>query len=1088
MVSDTAIGIDSVDMDGRNEAMDMENDVGEADAPSGDAVPHSGDEVMVNSEGADASISTDSGRENLEENITPPEIDIGDRKSEDYDDSVYAKAEVGNPPINEIDDDDEEVVIVPNFVDDPIILHVHSKQAKPKPKDNALADDILSRQLIEVSDTLMPQQVTVSTDLVSNDSTNSIVVGMHDVAAYDNERNLNGSVNVIESTMYATNESTVEDPAPASPDNSTKSADSKVAEVSGDEVVVEQKQIKLVDYASKLAGAQILENSSSFKGASNLLTGDKDKYSIAPCEDKKYIVIGLSEDILVKKIKLSNYERYSSRVKKFEVLASQEYPTPTEEHWNSIGTYEAHSKSGEQVFELENPTWARYLQFRFLSHYGSEHYCTLSQIKVHGSTMLQGFHEQWVESEKKELELEQVDDTVEVGEEFVGDDEVVKSDDKYERSQDATKENAPDGEVAGNIMAEVDTIDGQPTGSDAQVRQVGDSLAATQMNQQVETKDEVISEQRPIEEEPGTKGSNVSPHEPTTDEIMSSESNDVEAAIIPETVQSSNEYPPETKSVRLHATGDVKGSDTSYPGERERIVKELNESHATGAISDDDSVPTTTGNQPHDILSETVKDSIDHNVSQTGDEDERHERTDSSIIAVKDVVKTVVADASDVIKNATRETMKNVKDALLTSVTSTKIGNSALDNINATTQADLGDLGDEVDLTDRKLQQAPTTIDENETYSSAQDTVKSKAEEASIKDLVAEDSTPEKGSTISKIDSKAKAGRDLPQRAIVPGKETEVTKLYAMLSRRFPNAKCLKDLDFQTFKAKTMLAGAGGSLGGVKMEPIFTKITSEIKLLHNSMQLNEQYASALKACYEAVLWDVTNEIDSIQSSVGDMLLRLDRAEQEQHSRSNSVSNLFSTVPVALQPGSAFDMPVQSKVFWAFTLAIFLFLVRSFSRRRTVRDRKEKNVVDVIDVGSGDGSQDAALKNGERVIAKPATTEIPELVSDNDLLAKELDTAKARLTEKDEKLACLQMQHSSLQKRYSQLEQTISALESKIEQLTPAKDMMRANRNGYTTPPPTAHSEPLSEIMTISPTDDIVLKEQERIENCRTENN
>jgi len=73
------------------------------------------------------------------------------------------------------------------------------------------------------------------------------------------------------------------------------------------------RQIKLVDYASKLARTQLLEQSTSLKGASNLLTGDKDRYSIAPCEDKRYVIIGLSEDILVKQIKLYNYERYSSR-------------------------------------------------------------------------------------------------------------------------------------------------------------------------------------------------------------------------------------------------------------------------------------------------------------------------------------------------------------------------------------------------------------------------------------------------------------------------------------------------------------------------------------------------------------------------------------------------------------------------------------------------------------------------------------------------------------------------------------------------------------------------------------------------------
>ena len=192
----------------------------------------------------------------------------------------------------------------------------------------------------------------------------------------------------------------------------------------------------LVDYASKLAGAQILEKSPSLKGTSNLLTGDIDKYAIAPCGDKKYVVIGLSEDILVKQIKLANYERYSSHVREFQVLASQEYPIKGPEYWNDLGMYEAKSKSGEQTFELKEPAWARYLKIRFLSHYGKEHYCTISQIKVHGSTMLQGFHEQWIESEKMERrELEEQsreDDEEEAGEERIKGEQVQEMTDNHQ--------------------------------------------------------------------------------------------------------------------------------------------------------------------------------------------------------------------------------------------------------------------------------------------------------------------------------------------------------------------------------------------------------------------------------------------------------------------------------------------------------------------------------------------------------------------------------------------------------------------------------------------------------------------------------
>jgi len=70
---------------------------------------------------------------------------------------------------------------------------------------------------------------------------------------------------------------------------------------------------KSVNYASTQSGALVLETSVSSKGMSNLLVDNKDSYAISPCDDKKWVVISLSEDILVKQIIIANYERYSSR-------------------------------------------------------------------------------------------------------------------------------------------------------------------------------------------------------------------------------------------------------------------------------------------------------------------------------------------------------------------------------------------------------------------------------------------------------------------------------------------------------------------------------------------------------------------------------------------------------------------------------------------------------------------------------------------------------------------------------------------------------------------------------------------------------
>eukprot|EP00957_Ditylum_brightwellii_P183582 13983378-Ditylum_brightwellii.AAC.1 len=90
-----------------------------------------------------------------------------------------------------------------------------------------------------------------------------------------------------------------------------------------------------------------------------------------------------------------------------------------------IGEFVAHSGNGEQSFDLDEPAWARYLKFRFSTHYGAEHYCTVSQIKVHGSTMTQGFQEQYMSSDKNQEE-----------EEF----EVVKENEEGEESDNSMEE------------------------------------------------------------------------------------------------------------------------------------------------------------------------------------------------------------------------------------------------------------------------------------------------------------------------------------------------------------------------------------------------------------------------------------------------------------------------------------------------------------------------------------------------------------------------------------------------------------------------------------------------------------------------
>ncbi|CAH9093866.1 unnamed protein product [Cuscuta epithymum] len=136
------------------------------------------------------------------------------------------------------------------------------------------------------------------------------------------------------------------------------------------------------NYASASKGAKVLAHNKEVKGASNILSRDKDKYLRNPCSvDDKYVVIELSEETLVDTIEIGNFEHYSSNPKDFELLGSPIYPTDA---WISLGNFTAGNVKHAQRFVLAEPKWVRYVRLNLLGHYGSEFYCTLSVLEVYG--------------------------------------------------------------------------------------------------------------------------------------------------------------------------------------------------------------------------------------------------------------------------------------------------------------------------------------------------------------------------------------------------------------------------------------------------------------------------------------------------------------------------------------------------------------------------------------------------------------------------------------------------------------------------------------------------------------------------------
>jgi len=107
--------------------------------------------------------------------------------------------------------------------------------------------------------------------------------------------------------------------------------------------------------------------------------------------ENKYVILELCDDIAVDTIVVANFEFFSSIFRTFKVSVSDKYPVKVDK-WKTLGNFEARNSREVQAFLVENSViWARYLRIEFLTHYGSEYYCPLSLVRVHGTTMLEEY-------------------------------------------------------------------------------------------------------------------------------------------------------------------------------------------------------------------------------------------------------------------------------------------------------------------------------------------------------------------------------------------------------------------------------------------------------------------------------------------------------------------------------------------------------------------------------------------------------------------------------------------------------------------------------------------------------------------------
>ncbi|XP_017541005.2 SUN domain-containing ossification factor-like isoform X1 [Pygocentrus nattereri] len=170
---------------------------------------------------------------------------------------------------------------------------------------------------------------------------------------------------------------------------------------------------KTTNYASVECGAKILSSNPEAKSTSAILMENMDMYMLNPCSNKIWFIIELCQPIQVKQLDIANFELFSSTPKDFLVSISDRYPT---NKWAKLGTFHARDERTVQSFPLDEHLYAKYVKMftkyikvELLSHFGSEHFCPLSLIRVFGTSMMEEYELNSEPSERLNFEDEDYD-------------------------------------------------------------------------------------------------------------------------------------------------------------------------------------------------------------------------------------------------------------------------------------------------------------------------------------------------------------------------------------------------------------------------------------------------------------------------------------------------------------------------------------------------------------------------------------------------------------------------------------------------------------------------------------------------------
>ena len=148
---------------------------------------------------------------------------------------------------------------------------------------------------------------------------------------------------------------------------------------------------KQKNYASADCGAKIVARNPESRNTGGILNENRDDYMLNKCSlESRWVTVELCDYIQVLSIELSVHELFSSLPKNFTMSLSLQGGVKQED-WLPPTLFTAKNVRGDQVFRVPTAEQhhARFVKLNFVSHYGSEHYCPITTLRVFGANYVE---------------------------------------------------------------------------------------------------------------------------------------------------------------------------------------------------------------------------------------------------------------------------------------------------------------------------------------------------------------------------------------------------------------------------------------------------------------------------------------------------------------------------------------------------------------------------------------------------------------------------------------------------------------------------------------------------------------------------